>query len=444
MRRALLLCLLALLVTAAPAAAAVPRDWLGVVADGPMTDGERPRAASGRCWPAAARPRVADRVLLVAGPAGRPGPTDFATHRRASSLAAARARPRRRPGRARHAGVGGGACRATAARRRATPPTSAASCRRWSRRYGPRGSLWTEHPELDAAPDPRLADLERAEHRPLLVDPAVREVVRAAAAHRPQRRCARPTRARARSWPACRTGAGRRCGRSTAPAAAAPSTRSRCTRTPASRSTWSSSCCSARRVMRALRRPPHAGLGDRAVVARVAGQDRRHRSGSRPTTRARRSGCARASMLLAAARRKLRIERVYWYTWLSRRGRAERVRLVRPAARCATAQVGQRAVADARSAQTAKLAASLSSASTARAVRVPGERRRRARGRPRAAAPRSAASPSSAVSAAANASPSGSASTAAPPHVSGSAPAAAATTGVPQAIASSTGSPKPS
>ena len=87
--------------------------------------------------------------------------------------------------------------------------------------------------------------------------------------------------------------------------------------------------------------------------------------------------------------------------------------------------------------------ARLRTASTPRAVasQVNGAARARPASRRRS---RRASSPRSAVSAAAKASPSGGTRTAAPPHVSGSAVASAATTGVPQAIASSTGSPKPS
>ena len=42
--------------------------------------------------------------------------------------------------------------------------------------------------------------------------------------------------------------------------------------------------------------------------------------------------------LLARARKRLRIERVFWYTWLSQRGLAELVRLLRPAPRARRAR----------------------------------------------------------------------------------------------------------
>ena len=47
-------------------------------------------------------------------------------------------------------------------------------------------------------------------------------------------------------------------------------------------------------------------------------------------------------VLLARARRKLRIERVFWYTWLSAEQGPSVVRLVRPAAACATASSSAR------------------------------------------------------------------------------------------------------
>ena len=104
-------------------------------------------------------------------------------------------------------------------------------------RYGPNGSLWAEQPALPEAPDPRLADLERAEPHALLDAAAVRAALRAAAAAPRAARCERADPGSRtilaglpnESWIALRkvyTAGGR--GRSTP---------SRCTRTPAGRAT---------------------------------------------------------------------------------------------------------------------------------------------------------------------------------------------------------------
>ena len=170
----------------------------------------------------------------------------------------------------------------------------------------------------------------------------------------------------------------------------------------------------------------------------------------------------RALALLSAARERRRIARVFWYTWLSTRGRAERVRLVGPAA-AARGSGGRRAGAGgvpALGAQARGLRqgdgrpalrlsrghprpASSITASTPSAVASQPKPAARARPAARSCS-RRAVSASSASSAARNASPSGGTRIAAPPQVSGSADVSAATTGVPAAIASSTGRPKPS
>ena len=88
------------------------------------------------------------------------------------------------------------------------------------------------------------------------------------------------------------------------------------------------------------------------------------------TERGQASRLKRALSLLAKSRKRLKIQRVVWYTWLSREGGRELVRLVGAAAACAgTSCSRRRSLGVFRRAATATRA--LSSASTARAVAVP-------------------------------------------------------------------------
>ena len=319
-------------------------------------------------------------------------------------------------------------------------------------------------PRARRAADPRVADLERAEPHALLdaaARPGLRAQLREAAARRAPRAARRrpgrahdPRRARrTSSWIALRAiyqagGARLVRRRRAAPVHGQAAQRA----------------CELVRVRAAgdapLRRRPQADLDHRALAGRRRRARRRTRPASRPPTAARRRGSATALRLLARARKRLRIERVFWYTWLSTRGLAELVRLVRPAAACATAAIvsapALRGVPDGRAAARGLRARRPRDARALRASRPRARPRRRrarcasqlnaaARARPAARSrSRSPASPSSASSASRTASPSGGTSSAAPPQVSGSAAPRWATTGVPDAIASSTGSPKPS
>jgi hypothetical protein len=143
---AAVLCLLA----AAPAGAAVPRDWLGVMADGPLTDPAADRASE---WNLLARSGA--RSVRVAfdwtrgQPAG-PGAVDFAAY---DPLVLATARE----------GLGllpvlystPQWARADPANP-ASPPRDPADFARFLTaavgRYGPRGSFWGEHPEVRRRP----------------------------------------------------------------------------------------------------------------------------------------------------------------------------------------------------------------------------------------------------------------------------------------------------
>ena len=157
------------------------------------------------------------------------------------------------------------------------------------------------------------------------------------------------------------------------------------------------------------------------------------------TERGQASRLKRALSLLVKARKRLKIQRVIWYTWLSREGSRNSFSWSGLRRLRGSELVSARSLAVFRRA--AQATRSLSSASTARAVRsqVNGAARARpaARSRSRSAGERTTSHTASDTA-------SGSASRAAPPAVAGSAVTSAAITGVPQAIASSTGRPNPS
>lgn len=316
MSRLALLVVVLCLAAAAPAGAAVPRDWLGVMADGPLTapgaqmDGEWDLlAASG-----AATVRTAF-YWPDAQPQG-PGATDFSAYDRVVLAAASRG-----------LGVvpvvhGTPGWAAERPGDFAAPPRDPAEFGRFLvalvGRYGPGGSLWREHPEVRARPirawqiwnEPNLT-------RYWSTQPFARSYVRLLRAARRALRGA-DSGARAilaglpnRSWTALRS-IYRAGGRGSFDAVALH---------------------------------PYTGKPVQVVkLVRLArGVMRRYRDGRKPLwvtelswpaskgkvdaplgfeTDARgqawrlREGLER----LAAARRELRIRRVYWYTWLSAEG----------------------------------------------------------------------------------------------------------------------------
>jgi hypothetical protein len=150
MVRATTLAVLLCLALAAPAGAAVPRDWLGVAADGPLI--EAPAEHAGE-WPrirASGARSVRIAFYWSAGERSGPGAVDFGVYD-APVLAAAQqglgvlpvvfSAPewaRAEPGVI------------------ASPPRDPGDYARFLTalvaRYGPRGSLWDEHPEVTARP----------------------------------------------------------------------------------------------------------------------------------------------------------------------------------------------------------------------------------------------------------------------------------------------------
>jgi hypothetical protein len=150
MLRSLALAILLCLVGAAPAAAAVPRDWLGVMVDGPVIDAGDEYAGE---WPMMARNGVAGARIGFAWAHGQqlgPGAVDFAVYD-APVLAAAREGITVLP-----------VVYSTPAWARAVPDDAASPPRDpddYARfltalvaRYGPGGTLWDEHPEVRPRP----------------------------------------------------------------------------------------------------------------------------------------------------------------------------------------------------------------------------------------------------------------------------------------------------
>jgi hypothetical protein len=150
MRVIVIAALAALLVVAAPASAKVPRDWLGVVADGPLTDSGVDREAEWAMLASSGATTVRTPFWWSQGQRDGPGTIDYSTYD-AVVLAAAR-----------H-GVGvlpivQGTPQWAASRPGdpASPPRDAADLGRFLQalvaRYGKGGSLWAEHPELAPLP----------------------------------------------------------------------------------------------------------------------------------------------------------------------------------------------------------------------------------------------------------------------------------------------------
>ena len=208
---------------------------------------------------------------------------------------------------------------ATPRRRRATRPTTPGVLTLLVTRYGPSGSFWAEHPEVSRQPirawqiwnepnltrywnvapwapsyvrllkaadkalkaaDPRLEDgPRRAAERELEGD---RGDLRRGRARRVRRRHAAPVHRQARERDPDREDRPARDG--------------------------------------APPRPAAAGVGDRALVAGRPGQERRSTATSRRPRPARRAGSPPGCRCSPSSGATLRIERVYWYTWLSAEG----------------------------------------------------------------------------------------------------------------------------
>jgi hypothetical protein len=150
MLRATTLAFLLCLALAAPAGAAVPRDWLGVAVDGPVIESSEQYAGE---WPLMARSGVATVRVAFYWTQGQrlgPGVVDFAAYDPVV-ISAAR--------------EGLGVLPVVFSTPRwaredpddaAAPPRDPADYARFLTalvgRYGPAGTLWTEHPELTPRP----------------------------------------------------------------------------------------------------------------------------------------------------------------------------------------------------------------------------------------------------------------------------------------------------
>jgi hypothetical protein len=305
---AALLCLL----FAAPAAASVPRDWLGVAADGPLIEAPADHAGE---WPQIRATGVRSvRIAFYwsAAEATGPGAIDFGLYD-GPVLAAAQQGLTVLPvvfsapewARAESGVI-------------ASPPRDPADYARFLtalvERYGPRGSLWREHPEVRARPvrawqiwnEPNLKGYWSQQ-------PFARDYVRLLKTARQALRAADPG-ARAilaglpNGWAALRQ-IYRAGGRQAFDAVAIHPYTARPSRVPRF-------VLEARKVMRRFgdRRKPiwvtemswpaakgraHDPIG---IATDDRGQARRLRFGL---------------TALAKARKRLGVERVYWYTWLS-------------------------------------------------------------------------------------------------------------------------------
>jgi polysaccharide biosynthesis protein PslG len=313
MLRAAVLAAVLLFAGAAPAAAGVPRSWLGVVADGPMTDPGADRAAEwSRLAGSGAGSVRASFFWPEAQPSG-PATLDF-SRADAVVLAAARTGLRVLPV------VEGTPIWARALPfRRGSPPRDNADYGRFLQalvaRYGPHGSLWTDHPEVSPQPIRNWQIWNEPNfHRFWAPQPFATSFVRLLRTARRALRAADPG-ARLvlpglpnRSWEALRSiyRAGGR--RAFDVVALHPYTRR------------------PRNVVKLVRlsRRVMARYGDRRKpvwVTELSWPATERAAGTADGFRTTEKGQARklrnALLLLAAARRELRIERVYWYTWLS-------------------------------------------------------------------------------------------------------------------------------
>jgi hypothetical protein len=309
--RACLVALLLLFATAAPASAAVPRDWLGVMVDGPMTAPATDLGDEWRRLGDSGAGHVRAEIYWPRAQPDGPGTPDFGASD-AVVLAAAREGlgvlpvVRGTPGWAGTNGKGD-----------ASPPRHAplaSFLKALVRRYGPAGSLWAEHPEVRRRPvrawqvwnEPNL-DVYWSRQ------PFARSYV---GMLRSARRALRSADRRARvvlaglpnrSWIALRSvyrAGGRRAFDAVAlhPYTGKPGHVVKLVRL-------------ARREM-----ARHGDARKPLWITELSWPATKgtHRSTGFETSnagQARRLG--RALRLLAAERRRLRIRRVYWYTWLS-------------------------------------------------------------------------------------------------------------------------------
>jgi hypothetical protein len=310
--RALVLAVLLCLAAAAPAGAAVPRDWLGVMVDGPVIEGGEQYAGE---WPLMARSGVAGARIgfywTLGQPLG-PGAVDFAAYDTAV-LAAARERITVLP-----------VVFSTPRWARlnpddpASPPRDPADYASFLTalvgRYGPGGTLWAEHPEIEPRPirawqlwnEPNLRGYWSQQpfaQRYVALLKAARAALKAADPGSRAVLAGLPN-----GWDALRQiyrAGGRRTFDIAAihPYTARPESVPRFLR-------------AARRVMRSFgdRRKPLwvTELSWPAAKGKMADP-----IGIATTERGQALRLARGLSALARARRSLRIGRVFWYTWLS-------------------------------------------------------------------------------------------------------------------------------
>jgi hypothetical protein len=313
--RVVVVAVLAALVLAAPASArSVPRGWLGVQADGPLTAPGNPFAAE---WDLMASSGVETVRVAFDWRAAQPaegGPISFAETDPVVVAAASRGLPvlpvvHRTPA---WAGSGGAA---------STPSGTDAYVgylRRLVARYGPAGSLWAEQPGLRRVPirnwqiwnEPNLT-------RYWSRQPFARSYVRLLRASRRALRAADPGSRTIlaglpnESWVALRKvykagGRGAFDAVALHPYTGKP-----------------------RNVMKLIRlaRKEMRKYGDRRKpvwLTELSWPASQGKTGGAPgfvtTERGQASRLKRAVKLLAGARKRLRIERVIWYTWLSQEG----------------------------------------------------------------------------------------------------------------------------
>jgi hypothetical protein len=312
MARIVVLALTFVVLAAAPAGAAVPRDWLGVAADGPLI--EAPGAHAGE-WPRIADSGVASvRIAFYwreAQPLG-PGAVDFGAYD-APVLAAARNGLRVFP-----VVLGAPPWARTDPGNAAAPPRDPADYAAFLTalvgRYGRGGSLWAEHPDVRARPirawqiwnEPNLRGFWSQQP---FAKRYVRLLKAARAALRAADRGSRTILAGLpNGWDALRQ-IYRAGGRRHFDAAAIHPYTARADRV-------TRFVLAARRVMRRF--------GDRRKpiwVSELSWPAAKGRAndpiGIATTDRGQAQRLRRGLTALAAARRRLRIQRVYWYTWLS-------------------------------------------------------------------------------------------------------------------------------
>jgi polysaccharide biosynthesis protein PslG len=302
----------AALVTAAPADAAVPRDWLGVAVDGPLIESAGDHAGE---WPLIASSGATSVRVAFYWHEGQPlgpGAVDFAPYD-APVLAAAEHGLEVLP-----VVFSTPPWARTDAGDPAAPPRDAADYAAFLTalvgRYGPRGTLWSEHPELKARPirawqlwnEPNLRGFWSQQ-------PFAKRYVELLEAARAALRSADPG-ARAilaglpNGWAALRR-IYRAGGRRFFDAAAIHPYTARPFRVP--------------RFVLEARKVMHR-FGDRRKPVWVtemswpAAKGRaRDPIGISTDDRGQAQRLRRGLIALAAARRRLRVQRVYWYTWLS-------------------------------------------------------------------------------------------------------------------------------